>query len=378
MAKTTPEHLYVHIPFCSGKCIYCSFYTLPLNRANLDAFVDALLRELTTYVCHIGELKLKTVFFGGGTPSMLEPDQLTRLCDGIRTIADTSRLEEWTMEANPDHVTPSLVSAIRQSGITRVSMGAQAMDDATLAMLGRRHSAKETIHAVHQLQNAGITDVSIDLISAIPGISPKRWIETLHEAIALNTRHLSVYSLTVEPDTTLFQAVKRGTIKPVSEAAQAAATRRTEEILREAGFRRYEISNYAKPGHECRHNLSFWRGGDYLGIGPSAVSRIGLIRTTKDANLVRYLKDVQTTGSAPYESETLNPQIDHLERLAFQFRLLEGVKVAASSDSPTAGLSTLLQNLKRRRIVTKTNDAWHLTRRGREVADSVAAEVLAL
>lgn len=262
------SHLYVHIPFCHRICPYCSFHKHTPGGYDLRAFFCAILAEARrareTY-----EFDLRTVYFGGGTPTLPGRAVLAEFLKEFVTIFDLRGIEEWTFEANPRTFGLEKMQLLRESGVTRVSLGVQAWDDSTLATLGRDHSPDEGREAYQLIRAAGIPTVNIDLMFSIPGQPLEAWENTLTETIALGPDHISAYNLNYEEDTEFFDRLSRGEFRE-SEEVDAEFFLRADQSLTLAGYTHYEVSNYAKPGCESRHNQSYWDGAEYLGLGPGA------------------------------------------------------------------------------------------------------------
>jgi len=277
------RHLYVHLPFCVHRCGYCDFVTAVGREGEHGAYVDALLAELALERELLAE-PLETVYLGGGTPTFTEPAELARLLVGL------PEADEVTVEANPETVTPALAALLRESGVTRVSLGAQSFQPELLAVLERRATPDAVRRAVHTLRDAGFDNISLDLLYGVPGQSPAALEADISEALALGPEHLSCYELEAKPGTRFTHRHGRE-LERQAEAMEAYY----EEVvarLRRAGYRWYETANFCRPGHECRHNLGYWLGHDYLGIGVGAVSTIGLERRRNHPGLRRYLDAV--------------------------------------------------------------------------------------
>ena len=260
------RHLYFHIPFCPKLCPYCCFYVEVGSQNKTTAFLDALLREVEN---HAAELQPRTIYFGGGTPSALTCEQLDYLFSGLRERLDFSALEEWDLEANPATIRADKAALLQKHGVTRLSLGVQSWDDGLLKTLGRVHSAAQAEKTFHLLRDAGFTNLNIDLMFSVPGQTPEQWRATLEKTIALEPEHISSYCLTYEEDTDYFRKLLGGEYRQDVEL-DATFFETTMDTLNAAGFSQYEISNYARPGHESRHNQAYWLGADYLGFGPSA------------------------------------------------------------------------------------------------------------
>jgi oxygen-independent coproporphyrinogen-3 oxidase len=368
------EGLYVHVPFCDGKCHYCAFYSVPYSREKGAAWLAALKREAEAARSEFGPFAFSTVFLGGGTPTILPMDQLEELLDLIRcTLGAGDSVVEWTSEANPGSVDTDKLKVMKSAGVNRISLGAQAFDDGVLRQLGRRHSVKDIYTAVEAIKSAGFTNWGLDLIACVPGVSLEAWRESLRAAVALEPAHVSVYALTRDEGTRL----DRDHLALLDDEEQLRMLELAEEVLGVAGLSRYEISNYARPGFECRHNLSCWRGENYVGLGCAASSRVGSRRWTNAADFESYL-----TVDAR-EEEVLTPRNDLVERLVFGLRMTEGVDVEALlaacglARSPLeAGLRKTLARLEGERLMVLEEGRWRLTPRGRDLADHVAVELM--
>ena len=273
---TPIRHLYVHIPFCLKICPYCSFYKERLDRSKTQRFLDALLAELDLESAR-HPLQPQTLFFGGGTPSALSTRQLEYLLSGMRERLDLSALTEWTMEMNPATVSLEKARMLRALGVNRVSLGVQSWDPALLAVLGRVHTAAQAERSYEILREAVFDNVNLDLMFAIPTQTLAQWEATLEKTLALQPEHLSAYCLTYEEDTSFFRRFQAGEYAQDKEW-DADLFEMTLDRLAAAGYEPYEISNHARPGRECLHNLAYWQGADYLGLGPSAFSTCGANR----------------------------------------------------------------------------------------------------
>lgn len=263
--------LYVHIPFCERKCIYCDFYSVE-HLEGADAFVDALEEEIVMYASYDDRETFDTIYFGGGTPSLLHPAQLERIIRRLRTTYRLSVDVEVTLEVNPGTADASKLAAFRSSGVNRLSIGIQSFHDDELRLLTRTHSVAQAVECVHAATEVGFENLGIDLIFALPGQTHERWRDTLNRALEIEPQHISAYSLIVEPGTPLARLVKAGLVSPLPEEHDAEMFMLTMDVLRSAGFEHYEVSNYARPGLRSRHNSMCWSHSNYLGFGPSAHS----------------------------------------------------------------------------------------------------------
>ncbi|MEL7237863.1 MAG: radical SAM family heme chaperone HemW [Planctomycetota bacterium] len=279
IAPAVATSLYVHVPFCTHKCHYCDFYSITRQTDDrMMQFVRRTLRELDGWLASDVRVEPTTIYFGGGTPSLLPLDAMTRLLDGIAERTDLSRVEEFTVEVNPATADARYLAAMRQRGVGRISIGAQSFDDRELAVLERHHDPADVGKAVRLARDAGIDRQSIDLIFAVPGQTLDDWQRTLDAGLAIGTEHLSCYGLTYEPNTPLTVRRRLGRVTAVEESVEVQMFRHTRDVCAAAGRPSYEISNYAEPGRESRHNLAYWAGDNYLGLGPSAASHVGGLR----------------------------------------------------------------------------------------------------
>lgn len=310
--------LYIHIPFCASRCIYCGFFSTT-RHAMRDRYVDALCRELTLRKNYLHD-NIHTIYIGGGTPSMLTSDQLERLFAHI----DCSKAEEVTMECNPDDVTPELAATISRLPINRISMGAQTFNDSRLRFLRRRHSASDIGRAVTMLREAGIDNISIDLMYGFPDETMEDWRDDIAQATALGVEHLSAYSLTYEEDTPLYHMLKEGKVTEVNEETSAAMYYELIDRLNAVGYEHYEISNWARPGYRSRHNSSYWTGIPYIGIGAAAHSYDNESRQWNVADIDGYIAAIER-DEIPMERETLDRDTHYNDTVMLRLRTIEGL-----------------------------------------------------
>lgn len=357
-------HLYVHIPFCPKVCPYCSFYKEASDRNKTQAFLDAVLAEASAH----GRLEsLETIFFGGGTPTALSTAQLNYLISGLRDRLGFADVPEFTIEMNPATVSLEKAQALRELGVNRVSMGVQSWDAGLLRTLGRVHSAEQAERSYQILREAGFSNINLDFIFGVPGQTPAQWAATMKKTIALRPDHISCYCLTYEEDTEYFLRLGRGEYR-VDEKFDADMFELTMDRLEAAGFEQYEISNYALPGRECRHNLGYWLGEDYLGLGPSAFSTVGLRRWKNVSDTSAYIARIQAGTDAGDFEEKLSETTKTAERLAFSLRTNRGVAtdhLRREAVEEMGALGLLRQHAGRS----------YLTRKGRLLADTVAETV---
>ena len=363
------RHLYVHIPFCARICPYCAFYKERADSSQTERFCEALLREIETVRGQF-PLKIETIFFGGGTPTALTTTQLEFLLGGMRDRLDLSPLVEWTVEANPGSVSERKAALLRRLGVNRLSLGVQSWDDELLKLLGREHNAAQAETSFHILRDAGFSNISVDLMFGLPGQTLAQWEADLARTIALRPEHISTYCLTYEEDTEFFLRHASGEFRedPESDAQFLESAMR---MLEGAGFEHYEISNYARPGFASVHNRGYWAGDDYLGIGPSAFSTVGLKRWQNVCDYRSYSDRIFAGSSAVESTEALTPQMKRTERIALALRTREGILRRELDQWPNETNEFVTLGLLR-----KQNDSFLLTRHGKLLADSVAAAFL--
>lgn len=291
--------VYIHIPFCKKKCIYCDFYSVALSQDYVAKYLSALKKEFVYRKSEIGEEKIKTIYIGGGTPSMLSTQQLGDL---VHTL-DCSNTEERTVEVNPDDLTSDYVRGLVEAGFNRVSMGVQSFNDEELKFLRRRHGSEKAVEAVRMLQDAGIDNISIDLIYGIPGQTKETWSNSLRVASSLGVKHISAYSLMYEEGTRLTLMRDRGDFEEISDDVCVEMYQMLVADLSKMGFVHYEISNFALPGYESKHNSSYWDFTPYIGLGASAHSFDGKVRRYNPSSVKNYIEAVSERSYA-YEEES--------------------------------------------------------------------------
>ncbi len=354
-------HLYAHIPFCPKVCPYCSFYKEASDKNRTRAFLDAMLAEAGK---HASILRPKTIFFGGGTPSALGTSQLEFLLGGLRERIDFSQVTEWTLEMNPATVSIEKARALLALGVNRISMGVQSWDDDLLKTLGRVHNAAQAERSYRILREAGVPNVNLDLIFGIPGQTLEQWRDSLERTIALEPDHISAYCLTYEEDTDFFLRLQRGEMKP-DEEFDAALFELTMDVLENAGYAQYEISNYARPGRECLHNLAYWTAADYLGLGPSAFSTVGEARWKNVSDTEDYVRRVNAGEDTADFRECVDARTRRAEQLAFALRTSRGV-------DDSGEWSGEIRRLHEAGYLEARGGRWVLTRPGKMVADAIA------
>lgn len=330
MTSTDALALYVHWPFCLAKCPYCDFNSHVRERVAIAQWEQALLADLAHEARRGPPPRIASVFFGGGTPSLMPPSLVARLLDEADQLFGFDEGVEITLEANPSSVEAANFAALAAAGVNRVSLGIQALDDGTLRMLGRLHSAEEALTALATAQRH-FARVSIDLIYARPGQTPAMWERELSRALAFGTEHISLYQLTIEPGTRFASDVRRGELVALDDDSAADLFGLTQGMTAAAGIPAYEISNHARPGCESRHNLAYWRYQDYAGIGPGAHGRRLGHATTRHRKPENYLTAVSRRGHGVQEERALPVREQAAEALLMGLRLAEGVDIEALS-----------------------------------------------
>ena len=282
--------LYLHIPFCIQKCGYCDFLSAPAGREEREAYVQALEKEIRSYGDFAGGYRVSTVFVGGGTPSCLEASQTERIFEVVKDTFEIERMPEISMEMNPGTVTKEKLQAYKNCGINRLSIGLQSVRDSNLRLLGRIHTYEEFLESFRLAREAGFQNINVDLISSLPGQTEEFWREELKTIAELSPEHISVYQLILEEGTTFYEKYAAHPELLPDEETSRAIYQATEEVLGQYGFHQYEISNYAKEGRECRHNLKYWESDDYLGLGLGAASMVRNIRMNNTGDMKTYLE----------------------------------------------------------------------------------------
>jgi oxygen-independent coproporphyrinogen-3 oxidase len=379
--RNTIHYIYVHIPFCARICPYCAFYKDLLDRSETSRFCEAVLRELEQYqgaavssppgqFDDLLYIVPSTIYFGGGTPTALNIAQLELLLRGFHERLELSQLIEWTIEANPGSVSARKAALLKKFGVNRISLGVQSWDEELLKLLGREHNAPQAEESFRILRDAGFTNVNVDLMFGLPGQTVDQWRATLERTIALEPEHVSTYCLTYEEDTEFFLRHARGEFLQDSDA-DAEFFEMTMAILEDAGYRHYEISNYARPGFESVHNRAYWLGNDYLGIGPSAVSTVGMQRWQNVCDYRAYINRVLSGESTRTTSENLTREVKRTERIALGLRTHDGISASELKDF---ALET--DELIGLQLLRKSNGNFVLTRRGKSLADSITEAFL--
>jgi oxygen-independent coproporphyrinogen-3 oxidase len=374
-----PLALYVHWPFCVSKCPYCDFNSHVRASIDQDQWREALLADLAHEARLLPGRRLTSIFFGGGTPSLMDPATVDAVITAATSHWAADDRIEITLEANPNSVEAARFADLAAAGVNRISLGLQSFDDAALAFLGRAHSAREGFAALAVAQKH-FRRVSFDLIYALPGDDEERWAATLAQALSLGTSHVSLYQLTIEPGTRFATMVARREFEPLDTDRSAALYELTDAMTSDAGTPGYEISNYARAGHESRHNLTYWRYGDYAGVGPGAHGRRLGMRTVRHKKPENFLSGLGRSGHGIAEEAALAPTEAADEALVMGLRLREGVDAQAIAER--FGLPTLVDWSRVDRLVgsghlTSASGRIALTGAGRLLLDHILGEIAA-
>jgi putative oxygen-independent coproporphyrinogen III oxidase len=372
--------LYVHWPFCVSKCPYCDFNSHVRAAIDQDAWRDALLADLAHEARLLPGRRLTSIFFGGGTPSLMEPSTVEAVISAATRLWTPDANIEITLEANPNSVEAARFADLSAAGVNRLSLGLQSFDDEALRFLGRAHSARDGFRAL-EIAQKNFRRVSFDLIYALPADTEASWSATLAQAVSLGTSHLSLYQLTIEPGTRFASMVAKGEIEPLDAEAAAALYELTDAVTSATGMPGYEISNYARAGRESRHNLTYWRYGDYAGVGPGAHGRRLGMRTVRHRKPENFLSAIERNGHGIAEEAALSPTEAADEALVMGLRLREGVDAAAIAGR--FGLSSIVDWDRVERLVgsghlEREGTRIALTARGRLLLDHILGEIAAV
>lgn len=375
--------LYVHIPFCFHKCHYCDFYSITRQTPErMHRFVELILREgdMWTHAAadSRGFIRPTTVFFGGGTPSLLPLEMMRQLIQGLQERIDFSAVQEWTVECNPATVSAEYAAMLHELGVDRLSFGDQSFDPSDLALLERHHDPQYVHRSVEIAKACGFKRLNIDLIYAVPGQTLEKWSQSLEAAIAMNVPHISCYALTYEANTPMTVRKRLGQFRAVEDDVELQMLHHTRQRLNEVGLPPYEISNYARAGEACQHNLLYWTGGNYVGLGPSAASHVEGYRFRNRPHLGEWETAVSGGVLPAADYEVLTPKQRIGEIVMLMLRLTSGVEFEMLRRKfdidPFQLYATQLDQLQRQGLIVVTPDHFHLTNTGLNVADAIAAE----
>ncbi len=375
---------YIHIPFCASKCLYCDFNSYPGRAELFEPYVDAVKAEIRQYAERFSGARIPTVYFGGGTPTLLSTDQLGRILGEIRSCFAVDADAEISTEANPgtlgDKLLPRTISGEGdlRNLFNRLSLGVQSLHDNELAQLGRIHTADEAVRAYREARGAGFANISIDLMYGIPAQTLESWSATLAGVLALNPEHVSLYSLTVEAGTPFFEMYNSGNLSLPGEDIEADMYELAIETFTSAGYLHYEISNFARPGFECAHNLTYWHNEPYFGFGAGATSYLDGDRATNERSIEGYIERIQSGKSAIADKEHLTGKAAMGETVFLGLRTLSGIEVDAFTRryglAPRAAFPSQIEGLIARGLLAETPSHIRLTHTGLLFANDVFAE----
>ncbi len=381
IGATMARALYIHWPFCAKKCPYCDFNSHVRDVVDVDTWREALLADMRAEAEPAGGERLASIFFGGGTPSLMPPQLVGDLLEEASKLWGLTDDIEITLEANPSSVEARNFADLADAGINRVSLGIQSLEDKALQWLGRLHGSLEALNALETAQNH-FGRVSFDLIYALPGQTPNQWTDQLSRAISFGTSHLSLYQLTIEPGTRFATDVRRGVFEPLSDDEAAELFTITQELSNAAGLTAYETSNHAKPGEESQHNLTYWRYQDYAGIGPGAHGRRGGFATTRHKKPENFLNAVAERGHGIAEQRMLKPTEQAAEALLMGLRLAEGIDLTALESRFAIPRADLIVEAKLAQyaelgLLWQDGSRIGVTTKGSPLLDALLAELVA-
>lgn len=370
--------LYIHIPFCIKKCAYCDFLSGPSDEKTRENYVELLCREIEECRGKIEEYEVVTVFFGGGTPSVLPGEQIQKIMSKLRGVFTFTKDVEITLEMNPGTVTMEKLIAYKKAGINRLSIGLQSVHKEELKLLGRIHSYEEFVHSYQMAREAGFDNINIDLISAIPGQTAASWEESLKTIVKLEPEHISAYSLIIEEGTPFYEVYGEGDGADLlpSEEVEREMYWQTKQVLHGAGYERYEISNYAREGYACRHNIGYWERTPYLGLGIGAASLFEEMRYTNPSDIEEY----QRCFGEKFKAEKLSIEEQMEEFMFLGLRMMNGIsrrkfrKAFGKEIEEVYGKQ--IEKLKKLLLLEENGDRIHLTEKGIDVSNSVFVEFM--
>lgn len=371
-----PLGLYVHVPFCASTCDFCAFYQTKPTATGVEGFLGGIAQEAEAV---IWPRPVTTVFWGGGTPGLLAPRDLGRLAATIRRHFGGAEPEEWSVEMAPASVTDERLRVLKEAGVTRISLGVQSFQPALLDALGRQHTREQVLRAYERVQRAEFRSVNVDLMFALPGQTAEEWAADVREAVALAPDHLSTYCLTFEEDTKLWVKLSQGRVK-LDPEHEAALYESTWAQLGAAGFAQYEVSNFARPGHTCRHNVNTWRMHEWVGLGPSAASQHGGWRGANVSDLEQWQSGLAAGARMTEDRVALTPALLAEDALIFGLRMNAGVDLGPwqtrAPEAPWGAVEATLGALAEAGRLVRDGATVRLTDHGRLVADAVGAEIM--
>lgn len=370
--------IYIHIPFCKQRCNYCAFYSSTLFSIK-ENYVDALCKEIAMRKDYVPNERIKTIYLGGGTPSTLSLEQIERILDTIYRYYTIEKSPEVTIECNPDDLTQEFLAQLKRLPVNRISMGVQSFCDEQLKRLGRRHNAEKAVTAVKNAREAGFNNISIDLMFALPSSTLEEWNATLEQAIKLRPEHISAYNLMYEEGTAMHRALERGDFTELSEEENVEQFRALIKKLKDAGYRHYEISNFALPGYESRHNSSYWNDTPYIGCGAAAHSYNGTSREWNISDIREYIKGIEN-GYRNFEIEHLSEEEKYNDTILTRLRTADGLPLEWVKKNFSKKLNEYMLHNTRKAIESgnlKEEDGnITLTEKGIFVSDAVIRDLI--
>lgn len=370
--------IYLHIPFCKQACNYCNFHFSTSLKLK-DEMIAAIIKEMALQKQYLEDQTIETIYFGGGTPSLLSATELMSIWDALEKHFPKQDLKEVTLEANPDNLTVQYLKALSTTPINRLSIGIQSFHDKDLQYMNRAHNAQEADYAVKAAQDKGFENISIDLIYGTPTMNDREWLENINKAISLNVPHISSYALTVEPKTALARAIEKGKSKEPDNVQTAAQFEVLMERLMAAGYDHYEISNFALPGMYAVHNTNYWKGKHYLGLGPSAHSFNTYSRQWNIANNPAYIKSLLADNKVPFEIEQLTFEDRFNEYIMTSLRTMWGADMDHIRQTFGTDIADKLEEQAQKYIdkawMIFSDNKMTLTAKGKLFADRIASEL---
>jgi oxygen-independent coproporphyrinogen-3 oxidase len=372
--------VYIHIPFCVRKCSYCGFFSTAYDVSGADNFLFALPQEAAQHARLLNDGRQKTIYIGGGTPTVLSCFQLSRLFDLVDELRKGPGTHEVTIEANPGTVTTEKLALLRERGVTRLSLGVQSFSDEVLAWLGRQHTAIDAVKSYLGARDAGFRNIGFDLMYGIPGQTEQQWHDTLSTAVSLRPEHLSVYSLSLDAGSRLSSAAAAGRITLPDDSVSADQYAAAMDMLGRSGYQQYEVSNFCIPGHACQHNSNYWQRGEYLGLGPGAWSFLGDRRSVTVADVDEYVSRLKSGASLVSFEEVLGPHDKAVELLFLGLRAIGGIEMdryasLAGGDAAEA-LRSRLTELEGTGLFRTEGNRVMLTSRGMLLSNEALSRII--
>ena len=373
--------LYIHVPYCVHKCGYCDFNSHPIKRDEMETYVSALIKEMTHYSQKFSSAgTVNSIFLGGGTPTTLSATQLARILEECKKQFNIAEDAEITLEANPATIGSDQLKSIRQAGYNRISIGVQSFDEEELKLLDRAHGVEEIHCTVDRARESGFSNLSLDLMFAIPDQTLDGWGNNLRQALVKKPEHLSTYNLTIEKETSFGKLQSSGKLVMPDEDHQLELFKRTIDFLKENGFHHYEISNFARPGKECRHNITYWQNSNTLGLGAGASFYMNGIRSKNTNVPTSYIREINKKHTAVEYSESLRPRQAMGETLMLGLRMLKGISIMKFEDRFQTSIKSIyggvIASLKEKELITIEQGQLRLSKKGLFLANSVILEFI--